>query len=151
MSPDELARANRAALDTVPGASGVSNHMGSALSADPRAMLQVLGELAARDLFFVDSRTSAESVGYRLALELGLPAAERQVFLDSDPAEAAVSAQFRRLLDEARERGSAIAIGHPHEGTFEILEREVPRAVAAGYEFVPASYLLDRRHLRVER
>ena len=47
-------------------------------------MNAVLGVLAARGLFFLDSRTSAESVGYKVALGLGVPAAERQVFLDGE-------------------------------------------------------------------
>jgi uncharacterized protein len=144
MTPAELSAATRAALDAVPGAPGVNNHMGSVLSAAPGAMRPILEELAARHLFFLDSRTSPDSVGYEMALELGMPAAERQVFLDTDPSQGGVAAQFSRLLDVARQRGAAIAIGHPREDTFAVLEREVPRAVAAGYEFVPVSYLLDR-------
>ncbi len=145
MTADELARATRDALAAVPGALGVNNHMGSALSADRASMVPILGEIASRGLFFVDSRTSAESVGFRLALELGVPTAERQVFLDADPAADAVAEQFHRLLDVARTRGAALAIGHPREVTFATLEREIPKALAAGFEFVPASYLLERR------
>lgn len=144
MTEVELASATRAALAAVPGAAGVNNHMGSVLSADRQAMRTILRELASRDLYFLDSRTSADSVGYRLALELGLPAVERQVFLDVEANEKAVTAQFHHLLEVARERGAALAIGHPHPYTFAVLERLVPAARAAGYEFVPASYLLDR-------
>jgi polysaccharide deacetylase 2 family uncharacterized protein YibQ len=145
MRPEELAAATRAALTAVPGAAGVNNHMGSALSADRAAMRAVLGVLAGRGLFYLDSRTTPESVGYQTALELGLAAAERHVFLDADPAPEAIAAQFDRLLALARERGAAIAIGHPNPGTLAVLEREVPRALARGYEFVPVSYLLDRQ------
>lgn len=74
----------------------------------------------------------------------GIPSAERQVFLDPDISPDAIRAQFQRLLEIARSRGSAVAIGHPHTTTMEVLEREVPAAAAAGYEFVPVSYLLDR-------
>jgi len=149
MTSAELATATRAALAAVPGAVGVNNHMGSVLSVDMGAMTTILSELAGRQLYFLDSRTSSQSVGYRVALELGLPATERQVFLDVDPNERAVTAQFRRLLDMARRRGAALAIGHPHDYTFAVLEREVPAAIAAGYEFVPASYLVDRPALGV--
>jgi len=144
MTELELATATRTALAAVPGAVGVNNHMGSVLSADASAMTTILRELASQELYFLDSRTSSASVGYRLALELGLPATERQVFLDSQPDEPGVTVQFRRLLEVARRRGSALAIGHPHAYTFAVLEREVPAAIKAGYEFVPASYLLDR-------
>lgn len=147
MGRRELARATRSALDAVPGAVGVNNHMGSKLSADRPAMESVLRVVARRGLYFLDSRTSAESVGYTVARGLEMPAAERQVFLDPDLRPEAVRYQFRRLLEVARERGSAIAIGHPHPITLEVLEEEVPLALERGYRFVPVSYLLDRSSL----
>lgn len=144
MSDDELRQRTLDALRAVPGAVGVNNHMGSLLSAQEGPMSAVLGVLAERHLFFLDSRTSAESVGYRLATGLGIPAAERQVFLDGDPSPEAIQAQFQRLLALARTRGSAVAIGHPFPSTLAVLENEVPKAKAEGYEFVPVSYLLTR-------
>lgn len=144
MSAAELATLTNRALDAVPGAVGVNNHMGSELSADEPAMRAVLGVLAERGLYYLDSRTSPESVGYKAAIALGVPAAERQVFLDPAPGVEAVRAEFHRLLELARQHGSAIAIGHPHPATFEVLRQEIPKARAAGFEFVPASYLLDR-------
>ena len=71
-------------------------------------------------------------------------AAKRDVFLDDDPSPEAVAAQFAAWLDAARARGAAIAIGHPREATLALLERELPRARAAGFELVPVSYLLER-------
>jgi polysaccharide deacetylase 2 family uncharacterized protein YibQ len=144
MSDGELREKTEAALKAVPGAVGVNNHMGSLLSSEEGPMNAVLGVLAARGLFFLDSRTSAESVGYKVAIGLGVPAAERQVFLDGDPSPAAIHAQFQRLLNLARTKGAAIAIGHPNPETLAALTREVPKAVAEGYEFVPVSYLLTR-------
>jgi len=144
MAADELTIGTQVALERTPGAVGVNNHMGSDLSSDPAAMRTILEVLAENGLFYVDSRTSADSVGYQMALEVGVPAAERQVFLDSVHETETVMEQFRRLLEVARERGSAIAIGHPSSVTLGVLEQEIPRALAAGYEFVPVSYLLDR-------
>lgn len=144
MAADELARATLRALRAVPGAAGVNNHMGSRLSADRRAMDAVLAVIGSRGLYFLDSRTSAESVAYAAARALEVPAAQRQVFLDPDPRPEAVRYQFRRLLEAARDRGAAIAIGHPHPDTVAVLEEEVPLAVERGYRFVPVSYLLDR-------
>ena len=63
---------------------------------------------------------------------------------DDDPSPEAVAAQFAAWLDAARARGAAIAIGHPREATLALLERELPRARAAGFELVPVSYLLER-------
>jgi polysaccharide deacetylase 2 family uncharacterized protein YibQ len=144
MTPEQLRQSTLAALQAVPGASGVNNHMGSGLSADEPSMTAILGLLSSRGLFFLDSRTSAQSVAYRVATRLGLPAAERQVFLDPDPSPEAIRAQFHRLLGLARTRGAAVAIGHPLPETLAVLEEEIPKARALGYEFVPVSYLLDR-------
>lgn len=144
MSDDELREKTLAALQAVPGAVGVNNHMGSGFSAEMGPMTTVLAILASQRLFFLDSRTSAESVGYKVARELGVPAAERQVFLDGDPAPEAIQAQFERLLGLARTHGAAIAIGHPHPQTLAVLATEVPKARDLGYEFVPVSYLLER-------
>ena len=86
MNEGEIRDATRRALEAVPGAVGVNNHMGSALSEDPDAMAAMLGVVRKRGLFFLDSRTSAASVAYGLAREAGVPAAERKVFLDGDRA-----------------------------------------------------------------
>lgn len=144
MDAPALERATAAALAAVPGAVGVNNHMGSRLSADERSMRAVLTVLKDRGLFFLDSRTSPESVGYRVAGQMGVPAAERQVFLDSDLRPQIIREQFLRTLELAKKRGSAIAIGHPHPATLAMLAAEVPRAKEEGYEFVTVSRLLDR-------
>jgi polysaccharide deacetylase 2 family uncharacterized protein YibQ len=144
MTPEQLRQLTLAALRAVPGAAGVNNHMGSGLSADERSMKTILGVLSGRGLFFLDSRTSAQSVAYQTAIRAGVPAAERQVFLDSDTQPEAIREQFHRLLGLARTRGAAVAIGHPHPETLAVLAEEVPKAKALGYEFVPVSYLLDR-------
>jgi len=144
MDDAALAVATRAALAAVPEAVGINNHMGSALSADRRAMAVVLGVARERGLFFLDSRTTAATVGFRLARELGVPAAERQVFLDDSLSAADIEAELERLRALALEEGSAIAIGHPHPVTFAQLAAEVPRAQAAGVRFVRLSELLAR-------
>jgi len=144
MDLDALAAATERALARVPGAVGANNHMGSELTTDRAAMGTVLDVLQRHGLFFLDSRTSASSVGFTLARSLGLPAAERDVFLDDDPDPAAIRAQLARFLARSRERGAAIAIAHPRPTTLEVLRVEVPKAKAEGFTFVPVSFLLDR-------
>jgi hypothetical protein len=139
-----VARRTREAIDAVPGATGLNNHMGSKVTADREAMGAVIEVVAERGLFFLDSRTTADSVAYELARRAGVPTARRAVFLDGEREPAAIRAEFERLLAEASERGAAIAIAHPHAATFDALDELVPAALAAGYEFVPVSYLLER-------
>ncbi|MEL7059187.1 MAG: divergent polysaccharide deacetylase family protein [Acidobacteriota bacterium] len=144
MSAETLSAATRRALDAVPGSRGVNNHMGSALAADEDAMRVVLAVLAERGLYFVDSRTTADTVGYRLARDLGVPATERQVFLDNDRDPEKIRRQFRELLARARRDGSALAIAHPYPETIATLRSEVARARSEGFVFVPASELVAR-------
>jgi polysaccharide deacetylase 2 family uncharacterized protein YibQ len=144
MSRKELIAATEAALAPVPSAVGVNNHMGSLFSSDAAAMRPVLEVLARRGLFFLDSRTSGDSVGYSLAQSLGVPATNRNVFLDGQPDAESIRAEFERLLELAAQQGSAVAIGHPYPVTIATLAGEVPRARALGYRFVPVSHLLDR-------
>ena len=144
MDLDSLAAATTRALARVPGAVGANNHMGSELTTDRAAMGAVLDVLQRHGLFFLDSRTSAGSVGFSLARSLGLPAAERDVFLDDDGDPAAIRAQVGRWLARSRERGAAVAIGHPRPTTLEVLREELPKAKKLGFKFVPVSFLLDR-------
>lgn len=145
MSRAELQQETRAALAAVPGAAGVNNHMGSALAADPAAMKAVLEVLREDGLFFLDSRTAADTQGYAVARQLGLPAAERNVFLDNERNPAAIARQLQELFQLARSRGGAIAIAHPYAETLSTLRAELPRAREAGIAVVPLSQLLDRR------
>ncbi|MDA8019057.1 MAG: divergent polysaccharide deacetylase family protein [Thermoanaerobaculia bacterium] len=143
MSREELRAATQRALDAVPGAKGVNNHMGSAVMSDRRAAFEVLTLVARRGLYFVDSRTSVDTLGYSLARELGVPAAERQVFLDSSRDQESIRQQWAKLLHIARERGAALAIAHPHDETLSVLTWAVPLARGEGFDFVTASALLE--------
>ena len=144
MSPKELRKATEAALNAVPGAVGLNNHMGSAVMSDVSSMGAVLDVLNSRGLFFLDSRTTADTVGYSLARQKGIPTAERQVFLDTHRDSAFIRKQFATLLKSAKRRGGAIAIAHPYDETLEILADAVPQAMSEGFEFVTASQLVDR-------
>ncbi|MEE8368365.1 MAG: divergent polysaccharide deacetylase family protein [Thermoanaerobaculia bacterium] len=143
MSRAEMRRAVQMALWAVPGARGVNNHMGSRMTEDPKATEVILEVLSREGLFYLDSRTSAKSQGYRIARRLGVPVAQRQVFLDDDLNPGSIRRQFAHLKELARKNGRAIAIGHPHRETLAVLESEVRAALRSGYQFVPVSRLLD--------
>lgn len=133
-------------LASVPYATGVNNHQGSAATADPSQMHWLMRELARQRIdFFVDSRTTARSVAYNIARAHGIPSTGRQVFLDHEPGLAAAEAQFDRLLDIVQRHGSALAIGHPHPDTLQMLAHRLPGLTAAGIELVPPSELIRLR------
>jgi hypothetical protein len=99
--------------------------------------------LRAGGLYFVDSYTTHRSVALQIASERGVPAIKRDVFLDSDPAPDKVARKFERLKKLARERGLAVAIGHPYPATLDFLERAIPVLVEEGIELVPLRELID--------
>ena len=133
-----------AAMESVPYAVGVNSHRGSLLTRHPGHMNWLMEEiLRAGGLYFVDSYTTHRSVALQIASERGVPAIKRDVFLDSDPAPDRVAREFERLKKLARERGLAVAIGHPYPATLDFLERAIPVLVEEGIELVPLRELID--------
>lgn len=122
----ELDRRLDAALASFAGHVGINNHMGSRFTADAGAMTWLMGRLRERpgDLF-LDSRTTADSRGFETARAAGVPALQRQVFLDPDGTGAAAGDYLARAVAIALADGQAIAIGHPHDLTLAALERFV--------------------------
>ena len=131
-------------LQTVPDAIGVNNHMGSLLTQQRDSMRLLMKAIAnLGDLFFVDSLTTADSVAGHTAQELDLPHLVRNVFLDNVREVEAIDRQFDKLVAIARDRGSALAIGHPYPETLEVLERRLPDLASSGVELVSLSKLLE--------
>ncbi|MEM1438299.1 MAG: divergent polysaccharide deacetylase family protein [Pseudomonadota bacterium] len=141
---DELERVVAHALAAVPEARGINNHMGSLLTRQHKPMRWLMQTLAChRDLYFIDSFTTAESVAHQMAQEAHVPTARRDVFLDDSHDEAEIRAQFKRLVRLAHERGAALAIGHPQPETLAVLESELALLEQHGVTLVPATALLE--------
>lgn len=139
-----------AAIETVPFAVGVSSHRGSLLTRHPGHMGWLMEEIRRReDLFFIDSYTTHESVALKIAAEAGVTATRRDVFLDHERTVDAVAAELERLKAMARERGTAVAVGHPFPETLEVLERELPKLREEGFELVTISELIAMQLNRI--
>jgi len=149
LSEEELRARLNWAFSRVPGAVGFNNHMGSRMTADRRQMDQVFAALDAifsgsDDLMFVDSITHPRSHAQRAASAAGLQALSRDVFLDHEPDQAAVSEQLNRALALALQNGQAIAIGHPRSQTLAVLQDLQRRADAVGVELTTVRALVER-------
>ena len=130
-------------LQNVPDAAGVSNHQGSQATADTALMDELMPVLRDRQLFYVDSRTTAATVAYDTAQDFGVRSAFRNVpFLDDVAKVAAVRKQLELALRGAREKGEAVAIGHAHPATLQALREVLPQAKAQGVRLVLASELV---------
>ncbi len=143
LGPAEFERRLLWAFEQVDGIRGFNNHMGSRLTANPLAMRRVMAEAHRRKLLFLDSRTSGRSVAYSTAMEHGVPAVTRDIFLDHDPSEENIVRQFKKVEKIARQRGYAIAIGHPYDTTFAVLKGWIGDARRRGFELVPVSVLIE--------
>ena len=139
---DEIMRRFRWALSRFDGYVGVNNHMGSKFMARADLVEPLLEEMNARGLMFLDSRTDSRTVGAALARGMDLPHASRQVFLDNDLDADTITGQLAELERVARRRGYAIAIGHPHDVTVDVLARWIPEARARGFDLVPVSAIV---------
>jgi polysaccharide deacetylase 2 family uncharacterized protein YibQ len=115
-------------LAGVPGAVGVNNHMGSRFTADQAAMRTVLGDLGSRGLFFLDSRTTASTVGREIAAQTGTPFVSRDVFLDGDDDPASLRGNWSKAVTLAGSRGHAVIIGHLRPATVAFVEERVRAA-----------------------
>jgi uncharacterized protein len=145
LSESELRRRLTWGLDRFEGYVGINNHMGSRFTSWQPGMELVMEELRRRGLLFVDSRTIAESVGGRTAERYAVPHANRDVFLDNEQESGAVHEQLAKLEQVAQERGTAIGIGHPHDGTIAALADWLPTLQAKGFALVPVSAIVERR------
>ncbi len=142
MSGAEIRSTTARALAAVPDAVGVNNHMGSAFSEDSGSMAPFLEVVAGHGLFFLDSRTSADTQGMIVASRLGMRAVERNVFLDRDRTRGRIRNEFRRALALSSGGTPAVAIGHPYDETLEVLSEEIPRALEQGFVFVTVAELV---------
>jgi uncharacterized protein len=131
-------------LLSLPSVKGMNNHMGSLLTQKSQPMSWVMQSLKQRQLYFIDSRTSAQSVAWDIAQQYGIPSLKRDVFLDHEPNEVFIDKQFKLLISTAKHQGYAVAIAHPHPETVEYLSLNLSRLNDAGISLVPASELAKR-------
>ncbi len=150
-SPARMADHLRWAVGRVDRAVGINNHQGSRFTSDDEAVrrlvagITLLERIDGVDLFVVDSRTTPRSRLKKQARQAGLATARRHVFLDHDRSPEAIESAWQQLLDQARQRGFAIAIGHPHRQTIEFLGQAVEKLGQEDVELVPVSRLLRPR------
>jgi polysaccharide deacetylase 2 family uncharacterized protein YibQ len=138
MTPDELIAQLNHDLDQIPYLKGVNNHMGSRMTKDPPKLRQIFTVLKKRELFFIDSRTTAETLCEPSARLLQVPFAERDVFIDHSTDPAFIRRQIKRLIQRAKKQGYAIGIAHPHQITYSILEEVLPE-LQKEVDLVPVS------------
>ncbi|WP_392566054.1 divergent polysaccharide deacetylase family protein [Utexia brackfieldae] len=141
MSQTEIDRIVTDAVNKVPYAIGVNNHMGSLMTASLSGMDKVMLTLSQYDFFFLDSRTINTSKVPQAAATYHMPVLSRNIFLDDSMKEADIAAQFELAINFARKHGHAIAIGHPYPATVNVLTQKLAQ-LPADITLVKLSQLL---------
>ena len=145
LSEQGVAMVLNQAVRLVPFATGINNHMGSALTQEPQAMVWLMRAAKHHKLFFVDSRTTHKTVASDIALQENIRTASRDVFLDNDKSLFGIDKEFRQLLTLAKQRKTAIAIGHPYPSTLRYLELAIPMLKREGVQLISVSEMLKIR------
>jgi hypothetical protein len=131
------------AFAEIPFAIGMNNHMGSKLTKLYTPMMWTMRFLKERDLIFIDSVTTNKTKAERIALQLGVPTAHRQIFLDNELTRDYIDQQFMQLIEHAQRLKSVVAIAHPHPETIVALNRLIPLLAELDIDLVPISTLID--------
>lgn len=142
MDSEQVTHGLREMLDKFDGIKGVNNHMGSKFTEDEERMNVVMKELSARNLFFLDSKTTSKSVGEKTASQNNVKYVSRNVFLDNRDKFDYVMRQLRQVEKIARQKGYAIAIGHPKAQTYNALKVWLPTVKSRGLKLVPLSHIV---------
>jgi polysaccharide deacetylase 2 family uncharacterized protein YibQ len=144
MKKDQILSQLERNIDAIPHITGVGNHMGSLFTENRDKMEIMLQKLKEKGLYFLDSRTTKKTVGYALAREMGMKAAERDLFIDNSKEPLLIDKQLKKLPFLVKQNGGhAIAIGHPHYATIDGIERNIPFLKEQGIKIVPLSQLVN--------
>ena len=143
MTSSEIEKRVEQVIAEFPEAVGMNNHQGSKATADKRIMNIVSNILKRHGKYFIDSRTTAESVAESTMRSRGIPTMRRHVFLDNENKKFKIREQLYKLADKAESKGLGVGIGHAKLNTFEVLKEEIPKLKEHGFKFQFASFAVE--------
>ncbi|MCK7491912.1 MAG: divergent polysaccharide deacetylase family protein [Comamonadaceae bacterium] len=135
-SAGEISRRIERFIKKLPDCIGINNHMGSLATADEPAMQAVMQTLRKHKLIFVDSRTTGNSIAYKVAQKNLVSAFKRDIFLDEpDLTEANMTKKLAECQTVAQSKSYVVAIMHCHtDKHLNYLKKFIARAEAEGFE-----------------
>jgi len=140
---NELVRRVKEALGHIPEANGLNNHQGSRATETPRLMRLLAGVLKDENKFFIDSRTTTNTLAEETMRQFDVPTNRRNIFLDNELDEEKIYAQLIQLTDVAERKGIAIGIGHVKPQTLAVLKKHIPELQQKGFKFEFVSKLVN--------
>ena len=139
---DEIKDRINSAFDQLPESIGLNNHQGSRGTADSRVMTLLAGVIKEKKKFFIDSRTTRNSLAETTMRKYNVQTNKRDIFLDNELDEEKINTQLLKLAELSEEKGIAIGIGHVKPQTLSVLEREIPVLQKKGFRFEFVSRLV---------
>lgn len=132
-------------LKSVPGAVGVNNHMGSKGTSSLELSSWLLETLKEKNLFFLDSRTTADSRIREAAGALNFIVLERNsMFLDNEKDIESLKFAVEAGKATAREKGHAVMIGHAVTSELaDLMMHYYPSLIEEGFIIENLTYLLN--------
>lgn len=121
------------------GYTGIVNFMGGRFTAERDALQPIIAELAKRGLGIVDDGASSRAQIGALARAADVPVARGDILLDVVAQQEAIDDMLRRLEEQARERGFAVATATALPITISRIEAWARGAAGRGITLVPVS------------
>ncbi len=126
----EIKRTVLESIDAIPYAAGVNIHMGTMASENERLMSRVMETVKERNLYFIDSKTSSNSICRTAAEKTGIPFAERDIFLENAAKDKLyIENQLEHASRIAVKKGKAVVIGHVGAAGGEITARTIKEMI----------------------
>src|SRR4051812_32743936 len=144
LSDKEIRSRVEKAIKAVPFAVGMNHHMGSKATEDERIMRIVLEVCKENGLYYLDSKTTGNSVIGKVADELSVPYLENNMFFDHIYSQEHINKQAITLMNQLNETEQLIAIGHvgiTGDKVVEVLKAYIPQYEKQA-EIVPLSTLI---------
>lgn len=149
MTEEKFLKVLQSNINSIPHVSGFNNHMGSLLTKSQLWMSRLMREMALnKKLFFVDSKTTSDSVALKVARAEGLKGINRDIFLDHEESAVFIEKQLKKLIKRSQRKGTALAIAHPKRITLSVLEKWLPELEHKGIKLVPVSTLITLQQRR---
>ena len=144
MTEKNFVQVLESSIESIPHARGFNNHMGSLLTKNQLWMTRLMREVAIdKNLFFIDSKTTSQSIALQTARAEGLKTSKRDIFIDHEESVEFIQRQLKNLIKRAKRKGTALAIAHPKKMTLAILEKWLPELEANGIKLVSVSTLIN--------
>ena len=145
MNDEELVFQLEKDLAAVPYISGVNNHMGSKFMEDEKKLSLIFSKLKKNNLFFIDSRTSANTKAFAASEKVGLPVVARKIFLDNSRDYNEI---YNNLINIAKNNGDVspvIVVGHPYPETIRAINDAIKVIREKGISIVPVSQIIKAK------